>query len=78
MLMHVWLQFIGVLPFFLLLQVEFKTPPTVVDEAPAKGEETPAEWEESQTNVRPEQGTSPAHQEEQTTEERLQLLVRVT
>ncbi|XDV21605.1 hypothetical protein PO909_026680, partial [Leuciscus waleckii] len=54
--------------------VAFETPPTVVDEAPAKGEETPAEWEESQTNVRPEQGTSPAHQEEQTTEERLQLL----
>ncbi|XP_077086652.1 RIMS-binding protein 2-like isoform X3 [Siphateles boraxobius] len=55
-------------------RVAFETLPTVVDEAPAKGEETPAEWEESQTNVRPEQGTSPAHQEEQTTEERLQLL----
>ncbi|XP_056097155.1 peripheral-type benzodiazepine receptor-associated protein 1 isoform X5 [Rhinichthys klamathensis goyatoka] len=55
-------------------RVAFETPPTVVDEAPAKGEETPAEWEESQTNVRLEQGTSPAHQEEQTTEERLQLL----
>ncbi|KAG1931634.1 peripheral-type benzodiazepine receptor-associated protein [Pimephales promelas] len=55
-------------------RVAFETPPTVVDEAPAKGEETPAEWEESQTNVRLEQNTSPAHQEEQTTEERLQLL----
>ncbi|XP_067295808.1 RIMS-binding protein 2 isoform X2 [Pseudorasbora parva] len=54
--------------------VAFETPPTVVDEAPVKGEETPAEGEESETNVTPEQGTSSAHQEEQTTEERLQLL----
>lgn len=60
------------------MQVTFETPPTVVDEAPVKGEETPAEGEGSETNVKPEQGTSSTHQEEQTTEERLQLLVRVT
>ncbi|XP_056314894.1 peripheral-type benzodiazepine receptor-associated protein 1 [Danio aesculapii] len=55
-------------------QVAFETPPTVVDEAPVKEEETPAEGEEPETQLKPEQGTSSTHQEEQTTEERLQLL----
>uniref|UniRef100_A0A9J7ZDB6 RIMS-binding protein 2 n=1 Tax=Cyprinus carpio carpio TaxID=630221 RepID=A0A9J7ZDB6_CYPCA len=55
-------------------RVAFETPPTVVDEAPVKGEETPAEGEESETQVKPEQVTGSTHQEEQTTEERLQLL----
>lgn len=58
-------------------QVTFEAPPTVVDEAPVKGEETPAEGEEPETELKAELGTSSAHQEEQTTEERLQLLVRV-
>ncbi|XP_016136167.1 peripheral-type benzodiazepine receptor-associated protein 1-like [Sinocyclocheilus grahami] len=55
-------------------RVAFETPPTVVDEAPVKGEETPAEGEESETQVKHEQGTGSTHQEEQTTEEHLQLL----
>ncbi|XP_073807916.1 peripheral-type benzodiazepine receptor-associated protein 1 isoform X3 [Danio rerio] len=55
-------------------QVTFEAPPTVVDEAPVKGEETPAEGEEPETELKAELGTSSAHQEEQTTEERLQLL----
>ncbi|XP_058631991.1 peripheral-type benzodiazepine receptor-associated protein 1 isoform X10 [Onychostoma macrolepis] len=55
-------------------RVAFETPPAVVDEAPVKGEETPAKGEEPGTQVKPEQGTGSTHQEEQTTEERLQLL----
>ncbi|XP_059404867.1 peripheral-type benzodiazepine receptor-associated protein 1-like isoform X4 [Carassius carassius] len=55
-------------------RVVFEALPTVVDEAHVKGEETPAEGEESETQVKPEQGTGSTHQEEQTTEERLQLL----
>lgn len=57
-------------------QVAFETPPTVVDEAPVKGEETPGEGVESDKQVKPEQDSSPAHREEQTAEDRLQLLVR--
>ncbi|KAI7812335.1 putative peripheral-type benzodiazepine receptor-associated protein 1 [Triplophysa rosa] len=53
--------------------VAFKTPPTVVDEDPIEGEETPGEEAES---VKPEQDSSPAHQEEQTAEDHLQLLER--
>ncbi|XP_051540773.1 peripheral-type benzodiazepine receptor-associated protein 1-like isoform X2 [Myxocyprinus asiaticus] len=52
----------------------FEAPPTVVDEAPVKGEETLGEGVESETQVKPDPGTSPTHQLEQTTEERLHLL----
>lgn len=60
------------------MQVAFETPPTVVDEAPVKGAETPGEGEESERQVKPERATSPNHQGEQTTEDRLQSLVRDT
>nr|XP_055054150.1 peripheral-type benzodiazepine receptor-associated protein 1 isoform X4 [Misgurnus anguillicaudatus] len=58
------------------VEVAFETPVTVVDEAPVKGEETPGEGEESEPQVKPEQATSPTHQEEQTTEDHLQSLER--
>ncbi|XP_073717044.1 peripheral-type benzodiazepine receptor-associated protein 1 isoform X9 [Misgurnus anguillicaudatus] len=58
------------------VEVAFETPATVVDEAPVKGEETPGEGEESEPQVKPEQATSPTHQEEQTTEDHLQSLER--
>ncbi|XP_030648809.1 peripheral-type benzodiazepine receptor-associated protein 1 [Chanos chanos] len=51
-----------------------ETPSSVLDEAPAKGEETPGEGEESGAQVTQTQGTSFAKQEEQTEEQRLQLL----
>ncbi len=63
---------------FFFFRLRLTPRPAVVDEAPVKGEETPAKGEESGTQVKPIQGTGSNHQEEQTTEERLQLLVRVT
>ncbi|KAA0716884.1 Peripheral-type benzodiazepine receptor-associated protein 1 [Triplophysa tibetana] len=58
------------------VEVAFETPPTVVDEAPVEGEETPGEEAESEKQVKPEQNSSPAHQEKQTAENHLQLLER--
>ncbi|XP_051973684.1 peripheral-type benzodiazepine receptor-associated protein 1-like [Xyrauchen texanus] len=55
-------------------RVAFEAPPTLVDEAPVKREETPGEGVEPETQVKPGPGTSPAHELEQTTEERLHLL----
>ncbi|XP_051956159.1 peripheral-type benzodiazepine receptor-associated protein 1 [Xyrauchen texanus] len=55
-------------------RVAFEAPPTVVDEDSVKGEETPGEGVESETQVKPDQGTSHAHEVEQTTEKRLHLL----
>ncbi|XP_051523090.1 peripheral-type benzodiazepine receptor-associated protein 1-like [Myxocyprinus asiaticus] len=55
-------------------RVAFEAPPTVVDEDPFKGEETPGEGVESETQVKPDQGTSHAQKVEQTAEKRLHLL----